>query len=73
MSRRIPSLTPKETVAALERIGFRMFRQRGSHRIYVKRDLLVVVPFHSRALKKGTLHQIIKGAGVTTEEFLKHL
>ncbi|MCX5819742.1 MAG: type II toxin-antitoxin system HicA family toxin [Deltaproteobacteria bacterium] len=73
MSGILPSLTPKEAAAALERMGFRLFRQRGSHRIYVKEDLQVIVPFHSKDLKKGTLHQIVKGSGVSVEEFLKHL
>ena len=73
MSGIIPSLTPKEAAAALERMGFRLFRQRGSHRIYVKETLQVIVPFHAKDLKKGTLHQIVKGAGVSVEEFLKHL
>jgi len=30
-------------------------------------------PFHTKDLKKGTLHQIIKGTGVSVEEFLKNL
>lgn len=73
MSGALPSLTPREATAALERLGFILYRQRESHRIYVKDDLQVVVPFHAKDLKKGTLHQIIKGAGVSAETFLKNL
>lgn len=73
MSGILPSLTPKEAAAALERMGFVIFRQRGSHRVYVKKDLQIIVPFHSKDLKKGTLHQIIKGANATVDEFLKYL
>jgi predicted RNA binding protein YcfA (HicA-like mRNA interferase family) len=69
----LPSLTPKEMAAALERIGFTCYRQRGSHRIYVKDDLQVIVPFHAKDLKKGTLHQIIKGTGVSIQEFITYL
>jgi len=73
MSGLLPSLTPKEVAAALERMGFTCYRQKGSHKIFVKGDLQVTVPFHTKDLKKGTLHQIMKGAGVSVEEFLKNL
>jgi len=73
MSGVLPSLTPNEVAAALERMGFTCYRQKGSHKIYVKDNLQVVIPFHSKDLKKGTLHQIIKGAGVSIEELLKNL
>lgn len=73
MSGVIPSLSPKKVTAALERLGFTCYRQKGSHKIYVKDDHQVIVPFHTKDLKKGTLHQIIKGTGVPVEEFLKNL
>jgi predicted RNA binding protein YcfA (HicA-like mRNA interferase family) len=73
MSGVIPSLSPKAVTSALERLGFTCHRQRGSHKIYVKDDHQVTVPFHTKDLKKGTLHQIIKGTGVSVEEFLKNL
>jgi predicted RNA binding protein YcfA (HicA-like mRNA interferase family) len=73
MSGTLPSTTPREVAAALERMGFTCYRQRGSHMIYVKDDLQVIVPFHAKDLKKGTLHQIIKGAGVSVEEFVSFL
>jgi len=69
----LPALTPKEVCAALERLGFSCYRQKGSHKIYVKDKLQVIVPFHVKDIKKGTLHQIIKGAGVSTDEFLNNL
>jgi predicted RNA binding protein YcfA (HicA-like mRNA interferase family) len=73
MSGALPSLTPRTVITALERMGFQLYRQRGSHRIYIKEDLQVIVPFHAKDLKKGTLHQIIKGAGVSVEEFVSFL
>jgi mRNA interferase HicA len=73
MSGIIPSLSPKEVTSVLERMGFTCHRQRGSHKIYVKDDRQVTVPFHTKDLKKGTLHHIIKGTGVSVEEFLKNL
>lgn len=73
MSGILPSLTPRQVSTALERLGFACYRQKGSHKIYVKDTYQVVVPYHTKDLKKGTLHQIIKGTGVSVEEFLKHL
>ncbi|MDD5413726.1 MAG: type II toxin-antitoxin system HicA family toxin [Smithellaceae bacterium] len=73
MSGILPSLTSRQVSAALERLGFACYRQKGSHKIYVKDQYQVVVPYHTKDLKKGTLHQIIKGAGVSVEEFLKNL
>jgi len=45
------------------RLGF--FRQQGSHKIYVQGAMQAIVPYHSKDLKKGTLHQIIKGPGLS--------
>lgn len=73
MSGLLPSLTPKQVAAAMERMGFTCFRQKGSHKIYVKEEHQVTIPFHTKDIKKGTLHQIIKGSGATVEEFLKNL
>ncbi len=69
----IPSLTPKQVASALEHMGFTCYRQKGSHKIYVKDNFQVTIPFHTKNIKKGTLHQIIKGSGVGLEEFLKNL
>ena len=69
MSEKLPALKPRNVVKILERLGFRLYRQRGSHRIFVKDKYQVVVPFHNRELKCGTLFNIIKGAGLTVEEF----
>jgi predicted RNA binding protein YcfA (HicA-like mRNA interferase family) len=47
-------------------------RQRGSHLILTKDELIVPVPKHEQ-LKKGLLMTIIEEAGLTKEEFLKLL
>lgn len=68
---KLPTLKPKEIVRILEKAGFLFVRQKGSHRIYVKDNIGVTIPFHSRDLKRGTLKQIIKQARLTVEEFMK--
>jgi predicted RNA binding protein YcfA (HicA-like mRNA interferase family) len=70
---RLPGLTGKEVVRALEKAGFVVVRTTGSHRRLVHPDdpsRATTVPVHSRkALKRGTLHGIIKQAGLTVHEF----
>lgn len=73
MSTTIPILKPKEVIRILLKLGFEFYRQTGSHRIYVKDELQVVVPYHTKDLKKGTLVQIIKGTGLSLEEFKKFI
>ncbi|HRK94739.1 MAG TPA: type II toxin-antitoxin system HicA family toxin [Rhodospirillales bacterium] len=73
MSRRLPALSSRKVVQALERAGFRLHRARGSHHFFIRPgrpDLLVVVPHHGGDLRIGTLRSIIKQAGLSEEEFL---
>jgi len=62
-----------QVVKALRRSGFIVDHQRGSHIFMhnLDRNISVIVPNH-RELKKGTLHNILKKAGLTQEE-LKEL
>jgi len=72
----VPKLTtvkPREAARALERAGFSFVRQKGSHRIYVKGDIGVTVPWHSKDMRIGTLRHIIKQSGLSVEEFQRLL
>lgn len=71
MSEKLPSLTPKKVIKAFERAGFVAVRQSGSHVILVneKTDKQIVIPFHSKDIKKGLLTAQIKRAGLTIQEF----
>lgn len=69
---KIPVISGRECVRALEKIGFAIDRQRGSH-IIMRREIppptrTVVVPNH-REIDRGTLKGIIKQAGSTVDEF----
>lgn len=65
-----------QAIRALERLGFVQVRQRGSHVVLKKPTAQgavgCVVPLH-RELAIGTLHGILKQAGVSVEDFLAHL
>jgi len=47
MSDKQPRLTAKEAEKLLLENGFVLDRQKGSHRIYVKNNCRMVIPFHS--------------------------
>ena len=72
MSKQLPAIKPKDVEKILLKMGFVFHRQKGSHKIYVQADYLVVVPIHNKDLKKGTLHNIIKGTGLSVDEFLEY-
>lgn len=67
---KLPVLKPREAIRALERVGFKFVRQKGSHRIYVKGNLGVTVPYHNKDLKPGTLRHIIEQSGLEKKQFL---
>ena len=70
---KLPRISSKEAIRALERLGFEQVRQTGSHVVMKKEtedgEIGCVVPVH-RELKVGTLSGILKQAQVTVEEFI---
>lgn len=66
----IPSLTPKELIRILENNGFVLKRIHGSHHYFVHpvTGKITVVPMHNKDLAKGTLHAILKQAGIDKTE-----
>ncbi len=67
-------LSGKKVIKALEKAGFVVKRQKGSH-IVLRREnpyALVVVPDHKR-VDTGTLDSILEGAGLSNEELIKLL
>ena len=64
-------LSGKAVIKALNKAGFYVKRQKGSH-IILRRDepfAQVVVPDH-KSIDTGTLASILDGANLTIEEFL---
>lgn len=66
---KLPRVSGAEIVRALERLGFVVLRQRGSHIILRRDSTGCVVPNH-REIKIGTLIGVLKQAGISAEEFL---
>jgi predicted RNA binding protein YcfA (HicA-like mRNA interferase family) len=68
---RLPTVTPRRLIQALESVGFEIDHQTGSHVVLrrVSDGARVVVPWHNRDLGRGITLRIIKSAGLTREEF----
>lgn len=64
------SFTPKEVAAILTAHGFELIRVKGSHQVYVNREngKRTVLPMHNKDLKKGTLHGMLKQAGIELKD-----
>ena len=62
--------TPKKILKILLKAGFKIDHITGSHYIlYNSAKERVVLPFHTKDLPKGTLHSILKSAGLSEEDF----
>lgn len=69
---KLPRVSGRECVRALEVLGFAQVRQRGSHLVMRRGDRGCCVPLH-RELKTGTLRGVLKQAQVAELEFVKAL
>ena len=73
---KLPILKPKQISAALQRAGFVVRHQTGSHVRLIHSSISqrsVTVAMHGKDMPKGTLAHIIRQAGFTVEDFLKVL
>lgn len=71
---RLPAISAKKVIKALDTLGFKVYRQIGSH-IHLwneERNLVVTVPNHPE-LAKGTLISIMKQARLEKKEFIAAL
>ena len=70
---KVPSLPYRQIIRALQRDGWKVIRQRGSHirleKALADETLKLTVPAH-RPVKRSTLAHILKQARLTTDEFL---
>lgn len=71
----IPQLSGKEVIKALEKIGFEVAKQKGSHirlsRIKNTVKQLITVPNH-KVIRKGTLvNGILKPLNISLKDFKK--
>lgn len=69
------SNTSRKIIKLLEKLGFKIIRQRGSHVIMMdKNGRRIVVPNHpGKNIKPGLVRVIIKEVGISREEFFELL
>ena len=71
--RKLPVVSGRETIRALERAGFYLARQEGSHNtlVHLQRRRRTTVTVHGNEdLPVGTLRTILRQAGLTVDEFV---
>jgi predicted RNA binding protein YcfA (HicA-like mRNA interferase family) len=71
---KLPSISGKNCVKALQKVGFYLKRRESSH-VILRRDhpfAQVVVPDHQE-LAKGTLRAILRDVDLSVEEFIRLL
>jgi predicted RNA binding protein YcfA (HicA-like mRNA interferase family) len=71
----LPSVTGKQLIAALGRIGFEIVRTRGSHHFLRHADgRAAVVPAHAgETIGRGLLSRILRDCEITREQLRKSL
>jgi len=71
---KLPIISGKDCIKALEKAGFLVIRQKGSHISLIRRNPFaqVVVPNHHE-LDRGTLRSIIRQSGLSIDEFVELL
>jgi predicted RNA binding protein YcfA (HicA-like mRNA interferase family) len=74
---KLPRVSGKRAIAALERLGFAQVRSRGSHVVMARSRLgagriVCVVPVHDE-IAVGTLRGVLRQAGVSPDEFIAAL
>jgi predicted RNA binding protein YcfA (HicA-like mRNA interferase family) len=70
-----PSVKAREFIKVIEKLGFYLDRQKGSHAIYKDSDgQRVIVPIHvGKDLKQGTLIGMIQDIGIDKDTFFELL
>ena len=71
MNEKLPRVTASDVIKVLEKIGFSLSRQSGSHKIYKsKSGRRVTVPYHSsKIMHLKTLKSILRDSDLTVNKF----
>ena len=71
---KLPVISGSDCIKALNKIGFEVYRQRGSHITMVRKSppSQTTIPNH-KELDRGTLRAIIRQVGLTVDQFVELL
>jgi len=73
MTDKLPRVSAADAIRVLEKAGFYLVRQSGSHKIFKNAEgKRATIPFHSgKVLHPKILKSILRDADLTVEEFLE--
>ena len=68
---KLPKVTAAEIITIIEKIGFSLSRQSGSHKIFKNNEgKRVTIPYHTgKTLHPKILSSILQDSGLTAERF----
>jgi predicted RNA binding protein YcfA (HicA-like mRNA interferase family) len=64
---KLPVISGRELIKVLQKFGFQVKRQKGSHVLLKKDELRVTVPIH-KTIQKGTLIAILRQSELQRED-----
>ena len=69
---KLPALTGDAVISTLEKVGFQVVRQKGSHvRMEHEDKRVVTIPIHAgKTIGKGFLRKILRDAELERDEFI---
>jgi predicted RNA binding protein YcfA (HicA-like mRNA interferase family) len=69
---KLPSLTGGAVISALQKLGFQVVRQRGSHvRLEHEDGRVVTIPVHAgKTIGRGLLRKILRDIELSRDEFI---
>lgn len=73
MTDRLPQTTPRKLIQALEKLGFSIVGQKGSHISLRRGSYTTTVAYHNQELRRGLLFAILKQAGLSIEDIRPYL
>ncbi len=75
MTDKLPRISADKVIKVIEKLGFILVRQSGSHKIYKNEiGIRITVPYHSgKTIHPKVLKNILKDIDLSIEEFNKFL
>jgi predicted RNA binding protein YcfA (HicA-like mRNA interferase family) len=72
---KIPPISPNKLIKILEKEGFKVIRQKGSHVIMINsKKNRIVIPVHpGKDIKPGLIRTMLREAGINREKLFKLL
>jgi predicted RNA binding protein YcfA (HicA-like mRNA interferase family) len=71
---KLPRISSKKLIKAIEKAGFSNIRSKGSHQTFVHADRgATTIPRNDKEIPVGTLHAILKDTDLTVEQLIELL